>query len=230
MITPVTIAINVFRSQIERCVQANGELFLLELQRLVAISNGISHIQRCVFEIDRDANNWAGNFQKKEAEAKNKILKFKDLLIDHSPEIEKEEIQGDIPEFHPTITHFNQLLSGERKPGIPLEPDPYDNPSLNKRLYRTLRAICGRLFPQSKEMPEHFKELTYEIENELRWLNNERLNFVRLHPGVLWVQICQAVEEINPQPKPLNEPIDLHELKRFWGRVLICDYSKPINH
>lgn len=212
MTTPVTNAINVFRSQIERCVQANEELFLLELQRLVDISKGNSHILRCVFEIDQDANNWARNFQIKEAEAQNKILKFKDLLIDHSPKIEKEEEQGDIPEFHPTITHFNQLLSGKRKPGIPLKPDPYDDPSLNRKLYRTLRDICGRLFPQSKEIPEHIKEISYKIENELRWLNNERLNFVRSHPGVLWVQICQAVEEINPLPKPFSEPIDLDGL------------------
>jgi len=212
MITPITNAISIFRSQIERCIQANDENFLLELQRLVSISNGNNHIQRCVFEINQHANNWAVIFQKKEAEALKRIITFKDLLIAHSLEIIKEEEQGDIPEFHPTIRHFDQLLSGERKPGIPADPDPYDDPSLNKRLFGTLRSICERLFPQSEKKPKNIEETIYEIDNDLKWLNNERLNFFRSHPGVLWGQIYQAVEDINPRPKPFKEAIDFQHI------------------
>lgn len=219
MITPVTNTIRIFRSQIERCIQASEEIFLLELQRLVGISKGNSHIQRCIFEIEQHANKWEINFQKKEAEARNKIIQLKHLLIAHSPETGKEEEQGDIPEFHRLITHFDRLLSGEKKQGMSIEPDPYDDPSLNRDLFGILGNICDRLFPQIKEMPKHIKEATYEIDNELEWLNNECLNFIRSHPGVLWARLCQAVEEINPPPKPLSKTIDLLDLisEEFHG-------------
>ena len=152
------------------------------------------------------------NFQKKEAEARNKIIQFKDLLIARSPEIKKEEEQDDFPGSHCLINHFNRLLSGDKKQGLSIEPDPYDDTSLNKDLFGTLRNICDRLFPQEKEMPKHIRNALYEIDNELRWLNNERLNFIRSHPGVLWEQICQAVEEINPPPKTHDKATDLLDL------------------
>jgi hypothetical protein len=210
MITPVTNTISIFRSQIERCVQANEEKFLLELQRLVAILNGNSHLQRCVYEIHQDADNWGVNFQRKEAKAQNQIIELKNLLISRYPEIEEEE-EGAIPDIHPTIIHFNRVLSGGM-PIICLEPDPYDDPSLNRRLFLILRKIWGRHSPVPNEISEQIDKFVYEIDYELGYLNNERLNFVRSHPGVLWVQICQAVEEINPLPKPLFNPIDIYNL------------------
>lgn len=214
MITPAKNSLHIFRSQIERCLQANEERFLLELQRVVDVAKGNSHIQRCIFEIEMHANNWAENFKKKELEIQGQIIQLKNMLIGRFPEIEKEEEkQANFPTFHhPTIKHFNLLLSGKRKPGIPLHPDPYEDSSLNRSLFRTLRDICARLFPKDKEMPKPIREPFYEIENKLIWLNNERLNLIRIHPAVIWAEIIKAVEAINPLPTPNNEPIDLNDL------------------
>ena len=212
MTAPIINSFRIFHSQIDRCVRSNEEEFILELQRLVTLSINNSFIQRCVYEITQEANVWATDYKKKNNEILLQIEHLKKLIVDYRPELEDEEEDVEFPLIDPTISYYNKLISGERKQNIPLDPDPYDDHSLNSDLFSILKQISDRLFPTHKKIPKEIKQSIYEIDHNLNWLNNERLNYVRLNPGVIWGQINNAVKEINPPPKPFGESYDLDEI------------------
>jgi hypothetical protein len=212
MTNPLDIARSIFSMQINRCKEADDEIFLLELKRLVALVEGNSHLQRCISDIIFDANKWYNSYQEKEEEARRRIIKLRDELIALSPTLENEEEKGDIPELNPTIIYFNKLLSGERKPGIPLMPDPADDQSLNSKLLNIIMRIASRHFGKTENIPDTFYKSTLYEEDQLEWLRNELRNFVRDNPGSIWSQVISATQEINPLPKHPDVPIDINDL------------------
>ena len=210
---PIQIARDVFCKTVERCLGADEDTYLLELKHLSELAYGNSQIQRCIEELLLEVTNWANDHIAKNKSLFDDILNLRDQVVQTIPGIERLSETDDLV-LNPTISHFDKLASEERSLGIPLWPDQGVDYSLEATLIRVLAQIVTKHYSDCDRIPAQLWDAQEHLTERAQWLYRERMNFCRLHPGVVWWQIMDAVRKINPVPEPSHSPLDLDELMR----------------
>lgn len=201
MRNPTQLARDVFCSVIKRCVTADEETYLLELRYLAELANGNSHIQRCIEELLLEVTRWRVDFSAKEHLFQEQIIKLRRTLLTAVPSLAEE---GEGTPLCPTIPYFDKLMSGEWSFIPTASADPGIDDSPRRDLLNALSFIVQRCYGRQEDSPEEIREALVELPRQSEWLYREQLNFARAHPGVVWLWVWDAVQRINPIPKPVD--------------------------
>jgi hypothetical protein len=102
---------------------------------------------------------------------------------------------------------------------IPVFPsDPGIDDSLRRDVLNALSFIVQRHYGRQEDSPEEIRAALVELSQQSEWLYREQLNFARSHPGVVWLWVWDAVQRINPIPKPVDWEHYLNEWSRDTRR------------
>jgi len=234
--TPTHVAAESFEALVQRCREASGETYLLELQRLTGLVDTNPILRGVTQDILREGKQWIDANNDDEAELRRALVTLRNDLatafvqLAASAEIEPP---ADGPpnldvslRYEQSLAYFDKLAGQHPPSRRSILGGRFENTSACKALHDILKIQLNGLDSRGvgeKEKRRAFWRRLNDCGNLVDWLHRERMNFLRASAGWAWKLVLRVVEQVNPRPEPEPAEIDyakvLNEAFEMLGQV-----------